>query len=252
MQLKEIYDFLDSISPFELQEKWDNSGLNVGLFESEIKKVYLSLDIDNELLELVEPNSLIITHHPLIFGGLSSLDFSKYPANLIQTMIKKEISHIAMHTNFDKTHLNRYVFEEILGFSVQSSGDYICRTSGDWRKDELINIIKNRLGVSHIKVVNPKDNIKSVALTTGSGASMIDEAGVDCYLTGDIKYHDAIKANAQNIMMIDIGHYESERFFADVLYRHLEVLPILAIISNSKNPFTYSGVYRDALDENIK
>ena len=239
MQLKEIYDFLDSISPFELQEKWDNSGLNIGSFESEIFKIYLSLDIDGELLDRVEAGSLIITHHPLIFGGLTSLDFVKYPSNLIRTMIKKDIAHIAMHTNFDKTHLNRYVFEDIFGFNVQNGSDYICKSNGNWTKDELINIIKNSMGLEHIKVINPKDNIKSIALTTGSGASMIEDINVDCFLTGDIKYHDAMKASAQNMMMIDIGHYESERFFADILYKHLEVLPILAIISNSKNPFTF-------------
>ena len=239
MQLKEIYDFLDSISPFELQEKWDNSGLNIGSFESEIFKIYLSLDIDGELLDRVEAGSLIITHHPLIFGGLTSLDFVKYPSNLIRTMIKKDIAHIAMHTNFDKTHLNRYVFEDIFGFNVQNGSDYICKSNGNWTKDELINIIKNSMGLEHIKVINPKDNIKSIALTTGSGASMIDDINVDCFLTGDIKYHDAMKASAQNMMMIDIGHYESERFFADILYKHLEVLPILAIISNSKNQFNF-------------
>lgn len=239
MKLLDIYAFLDNLSPFELQEKWDNSGLNVGSFEKEINKVYLSLDIDNELLEQVEPNSLIITHHPLIFAELSFLDFSKYPSNLIQTMLKKDIAHIAMHTNFDKTHLNRYVFEDILGFKDKNSTDYICVADGNWTKDELINIVKDKLGLEYIKAVNPKDNIKSIALMTGSGASMIDDVEADCFLTGDIKYHDAIKAKSQNIMMIDIGHYESERFFADILFKHLEVLPILAIISNSKNPFTY-------------
>jgi putative NIF3 family GTP cyclohydrolase 1 type 2 len=37
--------------------------------------------------------------------------------------------------------------------------------------------------------------------------------------------------------MVDIGHYESERFFAEIMYEELKVLPILAIIANSKNPF---------------
>lgn len=239
MKLLEIYNFLDSISPFSLQEKWDNSGLNVGSFESDITKIYLSLDIDNELLEKVEPNSLLITHHPLIFGNLTSLDFSKYPSNFIKIMIDKNISHIAMHTNFDKTHLNKYVFENILGFVDKNNANYICMADVDLTKEKLFDILQNRLGLKYIKAINPKDNIKNIALVTGSGASMMDEVEVDCFLTGDIKYHDALKAQSQNMMMIDVGHYESESFFADILFKHLEVLPILAIISNSKNPFTY-------------
>ena len=38
-------------------------------------------------------------------------------------------------------------------------------------------------------------------------------------------------------MMVDIGHYESEKFFAEIILDELKVLPLLAIISNSKNPF---------------
>ena len=72
MKLQEIYDVLNEISPFELQEKWDNAGLLVGSFEDEINNIYISIDLDEELLSKVEKNSLIITHHPLIFSGLVS------------------------------------------------------------------------------------------------------------------------------------------------------------------------------------
>ena len=43
MKLKEIYDFLDNLSPFALQEKWDNAGLLVGSFDDEIKNIYLNV-----------------------------------------------------------------------------------------------------------------------------------------------------------------------------------------------------------------
>jgi putative NIF3 family GTP cyclohydrolase 1 type 2 len=65
----------------------------------------------------------------------------------------------------------------------------------------------------------------------------MDEVEADCFLTGDIKYHDAMKAISENLMMVDIGHYESERFFAEILRNELKGLDILAIIANSKNPF---------------
>jgi len=71
MKLKEIYKFLDEISPFELQEEWDNSGINIGISD-DIKKIYVSLDIDDNVIEQIEPNSLLITHHPLIFKGIKN------------------------------------------------------------------------------------------------------------------------------------------------------------------------------------
>ena len=125
MKLQEIYDVLNEISPFELQEKWDNAGLLVGSFEDEINNIYISIDLDEELLSKVEKNSLIITHHPLIFSGLKRVNFDTYSTKLLKELIKKDISLISMHTNIDKTHLNRYVAEEILGFKIENSKEFI-------------------------------------------------------------------------------------------------------------------------------
>ena len=47
MKIKDLYSFLDELSPFLLQEKWDNSGLIVGNMEDKFNKVYISLDLDN-------------------------------------------------------------------------------------------------------------------------------------------------------------------------------------------------------------
>ena len=49
MKIGEIYKILDEISPFASQEEWDNSGLLVGSFETGVERVYLSLDVDDDL-----------------------------------------------------------------------------------------------------------------------------------------------------------------------------------------------------------
>ncbi|NOQ31213.1 MAG: Nif3-like dinuclear metal center hexameric protein [Helicobacteraceae bacterium] len=239
MKLKDIYKELDIISPFELQEKWDNSGLQVGSYNDEVNSVVLSMDIDEELVNSIKENSLVITHHPLIFSPLKQINYDQFPSSLIQKMIKKNISNIAMHTNFDKTHLNRYVLEEILGFKISKEDDFTLYAEVDETLSSLSKKVKNLLNIENLKVVSVKDNIKTIALCTGSGASLLENIDADCFLTGDIKYHDAMLAVAKNISMIDIGHYESECFFAQILQTPLKNLGIDAIMATTKNPFKF-------------
>jgi dinuclear metal center YbgI/SA1388 family protein len=239
MKLSQIYAFLDSLSPFELQEKWDNSGLLVGDFNQDVKKIVLSIDVDEALIDSIDEGTLLITHHPIIFGGLKQLEFSKYPANLLQKMIQKNISNISMHTNFDQTHLNDYVASEILGYEIAQKDGFVAYIDIDEDFDIFAKKVASAFSLPHAKCVKSSQRIKRVALTTGSGCSLIKSIKADCFLTGDIKYHDAMEAKSINLSMIDIGHFESERFFADILFKHLKNLGLEAIISSSKNPFTY-------------
>ena len=239
MSVEDIYRVLDEISPFELQESWDNSGLLVGDWKQEVERVVLSIDLDEELLENLEENTLVITHHPIIFGGLKQLQFNQYPAKLLQTMLKKNISNIAMHTNFDQTHLNSYVATQVLGYEINEKDGFVAYIDLDVDFDSFAKNIASKFGLEHIKCIKNHERISRIALTTGSGASLMKTIKADCFLTGDIKYHDAMEAKTIGLSMIDIGHFESERYFGEVLAKDLENLGLSVIISSSKNPFTY-------------
>lgn len=240
MKICEIYNYLDSISPFNLQEKWDNSGVLLGDLGQDVQKIYLSIDVDGELLESMEENSLLITHHPIIFGALKQLQFHQYPAQFLRKMVQKNISNIAMHTNFDQTHLNEYVATKILGLKIIKKEGFVIYMEVDETFDAFASKVAKAFGLSHVKCVRAHENIKTVALTTGSGASLLRTIQADCFLTGDIKYHEAMEAKANNLSMIEIGHYESEQFFGEILKTYLENLGLAVIISQSKNPFIYS------------
>ncbi|BDY13353.1 Nif3-like dinuclear metal center hexameric protein [Hydrogenimonas cancrithermarum] len=239
MTVGEVYGRLDELSPFELQEKWDNSGLLLGDESQRIEKVVLSVDIDAGMIEAAEENTLFVLHHPLIFSGLKRLLWSEYPANLLREMIRKNHAMIAMHTNFDQTHLNRYVFEKVLGFQGAECEGFVCRAEGKWEAGRLLKEVKTRLGLETLRIVGKKETIRSVSMTTGSGASLMDSVEADLFLTGDIKFHDAMKALSKGLMMADIGHFESEKYFAEALGAHLKNLPIPVIIAQSINPFGY-------------
>ena len=237
MTLQEIYAHIDEHSPFELQEKGDNSGLIVGRMGDEVERVVVTLDVNAEMIDEAEEGTLFVVHHPLIFGGLKRIDYDTYPANLLAMMIRKNQSMIAAHTNFDQTHLNRYVFEKVLGFALGSEKPFVCRAEGEWHYHTLLMHLKEKLSLPYLKIAGKKETIRSIALTTGSGASLMDQIRADCFLTGDIKYHDATKALSEGRMLVDIGHYESERFFGEVMGGVLKNLPVLAIITPPKNPF---------------
>ena len=238
MKISEIYKILDQFSPFELQESWDNSGLLIGDFSSDVKEIALSIDVDDEMLESLNEDTLLLTHHPIIFSGIKQFDFSKYPINLIQKMVKKNISNIAMHTNFDQTHLNIYVAEEILGCKIVQKDDFVVYFEPDENFDDFALKVAKLLDLKMLKTVKSSQRVKRVALTTGSGCSLMRELDADCFLSGDIKYHDAMEAKSINLSLIDIGHFESERFFAQILQKHLKNLGLKVIIASSENPFT--------------
>jgi dinuclear metal center YbgI/SA1388 family protein len=242
MKIKDIYNFLDNLSPFELQEKWDNSGLIVGNMDNIIKKVYISLDLDSNNIKDIEPDSLIITHHPLIFTPLKRINYDNYSTKILQTLIQRNISLISLHTNFDKTHLNRYFVKKVLGLKIKKIDNFIIYCEVNQNFIDFCNYIQSKIDREYLPVVGDTNAyIKDIAVVTGSGMSLLDNIESDCFITGDIKYHEAMSAKVKGINLIDIGHFESEIYFAEIIYKnikkYLKKNQIQGIISNSKNPF---------------
>lgn len=241
MKIREIYEILDEIAPFEAQEKWDNSGILIGNLDSEISgKIYLSLDLDSALVDETDENSLFIIHHPLIFKGLKSINPAKYPSNLIYKLIAKNCSLIAMHTNFDKYILNKGVASRILKYEIVEEREFLVSMKSEFSFDELCVDVKKKLGISNLRVVKSHNRAKKIALCTGSGAELLENLDdIDCFLTGDLKYHIALESLENGVNLIDINHFESERYFGEFLAPFLQKFQNQVIIAGSINPFTY-------------
>jgi len=236
LRVKEIYEILDRISPFEFQEEWDNSGLQLGDFNQEVEKIFISLDITSSLIEKLPPNSLLLTHHPLIFKKLSNLNYATYPSNLIKKLIQKNISLIALHTNFDKTHLNTYVARKVLGVEVEKCEGFVCFFKKVGSFEQIGEWVREKLNLPLLRGVKVSTSIESIALTTGSGGGLIGSFEADLFLSGDIKYHDALKAQEIGLNLLDIGHFESEIYFCDAMLEQLQKEQIEAIILDIKSP----------------
>jgi dinuclear metal center YbgI/SA1388 family protein len=96
--------------------------------------------------------------------------------------------------------------------------------------------------IRHTRLLNKP--VEKVALCGGSGSFLLNEAkasGADVFITGDFKYHQFFDAEDQ-LVITDIGHYESEQFTKEVFYEILtKNFPNFAIrLSEVKtNPVMY-------------
>ncbi|MRI84118.1 MAG: Nif3-like dinuclear metal center hexameric protein [Nitratiruptor sp.] len=242
MRVAEYLQLLDTISPFALQEEWDNSGLQVGHREWEVEGVVVAIDLDRELLEILPPRALLITHHPLLFAPLKRFDLAGYPAGLIAGLLEKRIAHIALHTNFDKSHLNRYVAQKVLGVEEVVCEGLVCSFQRPMDFEEALQWIQQAFKLPYVRYVPPASKeVKDFALTTGSGGGLIGKIDADLFLTGDLKYHDAMRARVLGLGVVDIGHFESEIHFAPALAEELKKKGIEAIIAPVENPLRYKG-----------
>jgi len=234
------------------QESWDNSGLQIGDKNSDIKNIMLTLDIDLDNIEYAVTKNidLIITHHPFLFSSLKSIDFNTYDGKVIKTLIKNNINLYSMHTNYDmadfgvnnklaeKLNIKNYKVLHVVNDDTSGYGGigYIEPTN-------IINYakeIKSVLNAEHIKLfLNDKQKIiNKVAFCGGSGSDFIIDAinnNADVYITGDIKYHQAQTALQNNLCIIDAGHYNTEYHSLENIENVLNNILELNVILLEKN-----------------
>jgi putative NIF3 family GTP cyclohydrolase 1 type 2 len=99
-----------------------------------------------------------------------------------------------------------------------------------------------KLAAPNVRVVQGREAVLKVACAPGSGASVIGaavRAGCDCLVTGDIKHHDALKAQALGLSLIDATHTATERAAVDLMADALQGIPNVQIerCAIDTNPF---------------
>lgn len=88
------------------------------------------------------------------------------------------------------------------------------------KETDFLALLKQQMKVSCIKhTALRKKKVKRVALCGGAGGFLLRSAvasGADFFITADYKYHEFFDAD-QQIVIADIGHFESEQFTIDLL-----------------------------------
>lgn len=265
MKLQKIIDIVKNKYPEYLQYSWDNSGLNIGNQDNDIKKIMTTLEVTQETVdEAIEKNvDLIISHHPFLFSKINKITKNDIKGNLIYKLIKNDISVYCMHTNFDVAldGLNDY-FLKIIEIENKGILDVIGKEESylngveyglgrigilnqKMSAEDLVNIIKNKLNVSKVRFIGDLEkDVKNIAVVTGAGAEyfkMTKEMNIDILITGDMKYHQAMDALEIGACVMDLGHFETEYIFADsimeFLKKNIDNVEVIKT-NNLINPFT--------------
>ena len=227
MTVKDIYDYLNEIAPFNTAEEWDNCGLNIGSFDSEVKKIYLSLDVTSEVIDVAKSfgADLIITHHPLLFAPVSEI----HGDSLVYKAVASGMSFIAAHTCLDKAEcgVNHCLAEKISVQNIKTSSENPFLKYGEIEPcsaEDFAKKIKAVLGGA-VSFTDSGETIKVVAMCSGGGGDMVAEAkeiGADAFLTGEAKHHEMLASKELGISLFAAGHYETENIVLDYLKKSLE------------------------------
>ena len=99
----DIIEVMGVIAPTRLAEAWDNVGLQVGQTDWPVKTIWIALDPSPDVVSAAcqKNTDLLITHHPLIFKPLRSVDFDSATGNSIRMAAQNQLAIFAAHTNFD-------------------------------------------------------------------------------------------------------------------------------------------------------
>lgn len=220
MTVQHILDWLNEIAPFDSQEEFDNSGLQLGRRDQQVDGVLLALDVTAAVIqEAVDQNvQLIITHHPLLFHPQSQLDLARHTPQLVARLLKADISLIAAHTNLDKSenHSASLAVARMLGLTnIRRAGDYLFL--GDFTAPKSANELQEQIATClqvPARCYGPSDK-KVLTLAVAGGAFSegyleAQQAGAQALLTGEVRHHHAIEAMEAGILLYDGGHAGTE------------------------------------------
>ena len=254
MKIRDVYNLINAFAPYENQESFDNSGLNIGDMEAEVTGVMLAVDVSLEAVEQAYQNgcNLLLTHHPIIFRPLANVVESDYVGKVVRKAISLNVHCLSAHTNMDKAKggindrlalllggVNCYklldVDEYATFFEVEKQplNEFAAGVSSILA-DECVSFIGNH-------------PVKKVAVVGGAGGDYplinycIQENAT--LVTCELKHHLARMIEDIKGNFIAVGHFTSEKIFVTICKELLAGKAPLYVCMQT-NPF-HSAFYKE-------
>ena len=237
----ELINRFNQLWPLDGAEPWDAPGLIVGSENRKISRVLLSVDVTADVLdEAIDGQfDFILSHHPFIMRGVTSVAESTPKGDVIARAIRAGVDLYAAHTNADI--VSGGVSEALA--AALGLGNLRPLVSGDDKSvgHGRIGLLSEPIQLGDfarrvakvlpstaqgVKVAGDYGQlVQTIAVCGGAGDSFIEaavKAQVDVYLTSDLRHHpvqdarEASRFSAGKPALVDVAHWAGEWLWLEV------------------------------------
>jgi dinuclear metal center YbgI/SA1388 family protein len=228
------------------QEDWDNCGWQIqpGILDQPAQVLVCltpTLAVMQEAIALRQQGheiNLIFAHHPLIFSPLKSVQQGDPIGDMVELAYTHRIGVYSAHTNFDQVQdgtadvlsqlLKLKDAEPVVPTQAKLGYGRVGTLFPSLTLQELLSQIQTTLqppDLIYSPTADMGQTIERLAVLGGSGASFlaaVAKTGAQAYLTSDCKFHQFQEARDRNLILIDAGHYATERPACERLVQRLQ------------------------------
>jgi dinuclear metal center YbgI/SA1388 family protein len=236
VRVADLVRLLEQRYPPEWAEDWDRVGFVLGEPDATVTRVLLAVDCDPAVVGEAERAGaeFVFTHHPLLLRGVSSLAPTTYKGRIVHRMIRSGMALYTAHTNGDVANpgVSDALAARLGLLDVRPlRPDPRAPERGHGRVGRLPEPMTLARFAGHAAAQLPKSaaavraagdpqaRVETVAVSGGAGDAFLADAaraGVDAYLTADLRHHPAQEHLANGgPALVDVTHWASERPWLD-------------------------------------
>lgn len=245
MEIKELITKIENDFPICSAMSFDNSGANIVDYDDELIGIVVTLDVTIDAIEYAKKNdaNLIISHHPIIFNEIKSINDDPL-SKRIKLLNKYGISAYSCHTNYDSNLSNgmginvlnklfdnsliekHSILEKYKALNIDYGIGDIITLKKEMSFNDIKNVLIEKLNLDEKKISEYKvnDSIKKLIIIPGSGSGSIDlvlEEKPDLLITSDLKHNQILDLTEFGISYINATHYGLEKVFEESFVKYL-------------------------------
>ena len=234
MTVQQVEQKLFDWAPRQLAESWDNVGHLVGDPDREVRRILVSLDITERVVQEAADGGfdLIVSHHPVMnctWHPVQTLRTDDRQGRILTKLTENRISAICMHTNLDAAEggvndvlAQKLGLEGLTPLTEEKIGR-IGTLKCEMPLVEFTRFVIESLGCNGLRYTDCGKPVHRVAVGGGACGDYIPQAiaaGCDTFVTSDLRYHDFL--DTTELHLIDAGHFPTEDVICEPLVTYLQ------------------------------